>query len=597
VFASLLRRDEWGFFRELFRASHRLAAAWWVLLILRGALPAVFAVGLGQLVGAVQAGRSTAGPLAATGCAFLFLQALAPFQAQVSSNLGDRLTERLNARLLAAAVLPSGLGHLESPQLADNLALARDFELGLTGPELPLAMTFITGSLAELVSGVGQAAVLWAYSWWAPLLVGGGWFATQLLLRKSTVWDKLDGDVLAAQRQAEYSYRLAVDTPAAKEVRLFGIAQWVVGRFTDARRQLMDIRWRETRLPARRVAVAAALVIAANAGFFWPMASDASSGATTLASAITFAQAAIGASALAFGGMSWALPHAVQAVATVERLEPGLLQAGVISGGTEPADGRPQQTLRFRDVSFRYSAEEPPVLDGFDLEVPAGSSLAIVGYNGAGKTTVAKLLCRLYDPTAGRIEADGVDLRRLSVDSWRSQMATVFQDFVRYDVTLRENVAPKGGSEDDILAALRDAGAEETAGLDTVLAAGYEGGVDLSGGQWQRVALARVLYAVRTGARVVVLDEPTAQLDARGESEIFERLLAATRRAGCTTVLISHRFATVRHADQICVIEDGRVLELGSHDTLMAAGGRYRHMFDLQASRFGEEASDDEVLA
>jgi len=137
---------------------------------------------------------------------------------------------------------------------------------------------------------------------------------------------------------------------------------------------------------------------------------------------------------------------------------------------------------------------------------------------------------------------------------------------------------------------LADAGVDGVADLDTILAAGYEGGIDLSGGQWQRVALARVLHAVRGGAGVVILDEPTANLDVRGEAEVFERLLAATK--GRTAILISHRFSTVRHADQICVLEGGRVVEMGTHDSLMAAGGRYRTMFDLQASRFGEEEPD-----
>jgi ABC-type multidrug transport system fused ATPase/permease subunit len=171
----------------------------------------------------------------------------------------------------------------------------------------------------------------------------------------------------------------------------------------------------------------------------------------------------------------------------------------------------------------------------------------------------------------------------------------VFQDFVRFELPLRDNVAPSGGmTDDDVLAALDGAGARSVAGLDTILAKGYPGGTDLSGGQWQRVALARALAAVRGGAGVVLLDEPTAQLDVRGEAEIFERILAATR--GRTTILISHRFSTVRHADRICVLEHGAVVELGTHDELMARGGRYRTLFDLQASRFVELDEHGEEL-
>ena len=258
----------------------------------------------------------------------------------------------------------------------------------------------------------------------------------------------------------------------------------------------------------------------------------------------------------------------------------------------------PARDIRFRNLTFAYHGAAP-VLDRFDLTIPAGSSLAIVGQNGAGKTTLAKLLCRLYDPQSGAIEIDGVDLRDLALESWRDRVTAVFQDFTRFELPLRDNVAPAGAPDDVVRKALASAGADNLAGLDTVLARGYEGGTDLSGGQWQRVALARALCAVQLGAGLVLLDEPTAQLDVRGEAEIFDRILASTRH--CTTILISHRFSTVRHADRICVLEKGRVVELGTHDELMAAGGRYRTMFDLQAQRFGaaedEEGTTYDVLA
>ncbi len=226
------------------------------------------------------------------------------------------------------------------------------------------------------------------------------------------------------------------------------------------------------------------------------------------------------------------------------------------------------------------------MLEGFDLTVPAGTSLAIVGQNGAGKTTIAKLLCRLYDPDSGSIEIDGVDLRDLDLDEWRRHVAAVFQDFVRYELPLRDNVAPLGADDAIVTSALDRAGALGLADLDAPMAKGYPGGVDLSGGQWQRVALARAIAEVGAGADVVLLDEPTAMLDVRGESEIFRRVLAATSET--TTILVSHRFSTVRQAALICVVEHGRALELGSHDELMALDGRYRTMYDLQASRFVE---------
>ena len=165
---------------------------------------------------------------------------------------------------------------------------------------------------------------------------------------------------------------------------------------------------------------------------------------------------------------------------------------------------------------------------------------------------------------------------------------------MRFQLPLRDNVAPAGAPDAVVEAALAEAGAADLADLDTVLARGYDGGTDLSGGQWQRVALARALAAVRQGAGVVLLDEPTAQLDVRGEAEIFDRILEATRDA--TTILISHRFSTVRHADRICVLEHGRVVEIGNHDALMALGGRYQTMFDLQAQRFETDADAEESL-
>ena len=305
---------------------------------------------------------------------------------------------------------------------------------------------------------------------------------------------------------------------------------------------------------------------------------------------------------IAFGGLNWALDGAAAPVAAVLRLEPAMAPAGALAAPSQTvrsARGLPAREIRFRNVTFAYPQSDRPVLDGFELTIPAGSSLAIVGQNGAGKTTLAKLLCRLYDPQRGAIEVDGVDVRDLDVGAWRSRVAAVFQDFIRFELPLRDNVAPSGAPDDAVLAALAEAGAAGLAALDTPLARGYEGGTELSGGQWQRIALARALCAVRRGAGLVLLDEPTAQLDVRGEAEIFDRILAATRQA--TTILISHRFSTVRHADRICVLEHGRVIELGTHDELMAERGRYRTMFELQAKRFGatedEEGKAYDVLA
>ncbi|HEX9374458.1 MAG TPA: ABC transporter ATP-binding protein, partial [Roseiflexaceae bacterium] len=473
--------------------------------------------------------------------------------------------------------------------------VARDFDLGISGPPLSISMDFIAAGLVEMVGGLASAIVLAGYTWWAPLLLAGAWLATHWLLRESGVWrDRNTDEVREAQRHADYAYKLAVESPAAKELRLFGLADWVIERFRTRRRRLFELRWKATRLRERPVIWSLLLVLVANVVVFWSLGNTAAGGGLALGSLVTFASAAVSTSMIAFGGLSWALDSAAAPAAAVLRLEAAMEPAGALVKLSEaplhrlPA-GMPAREIRFRNVTFAYPTSTEPVLAGFDLTIPAGSSLAIVGQNGAGKTTIAKLLCRLYDPAAGAIEVDGTDLRDFDVDAWRSRVTAVFQDFIRFELPLRYNVAPGGASDDVVRRALEEAGAARLTGLDTVLARGYPDGTDLSGGQWQRVALARALCAVRLGAGLVLLDEPTAQLDVRGEAEIFGRILAATRRV--TTILISHRFSTVRHADRICVLEHGQVIESGTHDQLIAAGGRYRTMFDMQASRFEEEES------
>jgi ABC-type multidrug transport system fused ATPase/permease subunit len=491
-------------------------------------------------------------------------------------------------------VRPPGIGHLETPSLTSDLTMARDFDLGITGPPLAIAMGFIASGMTEMVGGFASAAVLFAYRWWAPIVIVLAWLATHWLLRESAIWkDRDTPEVRSAQRHADYAYRLAVNAPSAKELRLFGLAQWVVDRFASQRRHVLDLQWQATRLRERPVLWSLLIVLVANTLVFLMIAADAAAGRIDLARTVTFVSAAAGASMIAFGGLSWALDGAAAPVGAVARLRDPMAKAGALPLGNRPVSLTGQ--IRFRGLAFAYPGAERGVLDGFDLTIPAGSSLAIVGQNGAGKTTLAKLLCRLYDPRSGAIEIDGIDLRELDIDSWRSRLTAVFQDFIRYELSLRDNVAPHGAPDDVIRESLAAAGAEGLGALDTVLSKSYAGGTDLSGGQWQRIALARALCAVKLGAQVVLLDEPTAQLDVRGEAEIFASLLSSTRNV--TTILISHRFSTVRHVDRICVLEHGRVIELGSHDELMAAGGRYRTMFDLQASRFDEEIGEAESLS
>jgi ATP-binding cassette, subfamily B, bacterial len=596
----LRARQELRLAAATWRADRPMAAGWWVMLTLRGLLPAGFSIASGILVAAIERHGDLTIPFAAVGIVFVLLQVLGPLQTALSANLGDRTAAYLYDELTQACVSVPGIGHLEDPDLAADLQVARDFDRGMTGPPLSISMDFIATGLVDLVAGFAQAAVLFAFAFWAAPVLAGAWLATHWLLRESAVWkDRNTDEVRQAQRDADYAYRLAVDPPAAKEVRIFGLSDWVLDRFITRRRRLHQLQYAATRMRERSVLACLAVVLAGNGLVFWALAAAAISHHLGIGSLVVYAQAAVGTSMIAFGGLNWALDGAAAPVAAVARLKSAMAaKHTVVQSGSRPAAGMPATGIRFTGVSFAYpAAPSRPILRGLNLEIPAGTSLAIVGQNGAGKTTLAKLLCRLYDPTAGAIEVDGIDLRELDLASWRRRITAVFQDFARFELTLRENVAPRGAPDDVVSAALAGAGADGLAGLDTVLAKGYTGGTELSGGQWQRVALARALSAVSLGAGLVLLDEPTAQLDVRGEAEIFERVLAATRH--CTTILVSHRFSTVRHADQIAVVENGVVAELGSHDELMAHGGRYKTMFTLQAQRFATgtpEEGEEEVI-
>jgi ATP-binding cassette subfamily B protein len=266
-------------------------------------------------------------------------------------------------------------------------------------------------------------------------------------------------------------------------------------------------------------------------------------------------------------------------------------------------------TIEFEGVSFAYpgtgsgTGTGTPVVEGLDLVLEPGRSVAIVGENGAGKTTLLKLLAGFYQPTAGRILVDGVDLRDIDPRVWRRRLAVIFQDFTRFELSAFENVALAdptiAGAEDHARAAAEAASADGIidrlpGGWSTVLSRSYSGGADLSGGQWQRIALARALYGARVGGRVLILDEPTASLDVGAEVALFDQLL--THAAGCTAIVVSHRFSTVRRADRIVVLADGHIVEDGTHAELVARAGRYARLYGLQAQRFRDDSDPDPTV-
>ena len=591
----LTESGPWQVFAILPRADRALTIAWWAILGLRAVLPSVIAVLTGVLVGAITAGSGLVPALTALSVAFVAWQVLPQLHTAVSMNLGSQVSAILSDRLTAACVAPAGLGHLEDPGLAADLTAARDFDRGVTGPPMYLNIDFISGGLTQLLVGVVSAVTLLVYSWWPPIVLVAAWGSTHWLLRESGVWkDRNTGPVKLARQHSEYAFQLAMGPRPAKELRLFGLQEWVLDRFVRRRHELFELQYAATRLREKSVLGAFAIVLAANLLVFGVIGARALSGDLALDRVVIMAQLAIGVQFVAFGGLSWAMDDAMSPVLAVNRLETTMPPAGALFRGERTPVDRPGIGLSVRGLRFSYPRTTTPIYDGLDLDIAPGESLAVVGSNGAGKTTLAKLLCRFYEPSAGTIAADGIDLRELDVGAWRNRVTAVFQDLLRLELPLRDNVDPgRLATDEQILAALRDAGGDGLADLDTPLAKGYPGGTELSGGQWQRVALAR------RGAGLVLLDEPTANLDVRGEATIFARLLAevqaprAEGRTGATAILISHRFSTVRMADRIAVLTDGRVTEIGTHDELMAARGRYRRMFDLQASRF-DATTDDE---
>lgn len=584
----------WRLVRVLPGAHKGWAVAWWALLLVRAAMPSVFAVASGWLVAAVSTGDDVLGPLVGVALSLVVLQFVAPLHSAVSQNLGFLLGAHLADRLATATVAPAGLRHLEDPELAGDLSTAREFDLGITQVPMFLALDFVTAGFVQFLAGVVAAIVLATYTWWAAVLLLIAWSATHLLLRESGVWkDRNTEPVQRARRDSEYAFNIAVEPEYAKELRLFGLREWTLDRFAAARRLLFDYQYEATRLRERSIAAAALLVIAANLVVFWSLGAESASGSVSVAVTVVAAQLALGVQAIAFGGLNWALDDAAHPVQAVERLEPKIPKIGALRDLPvhELPTSRGGVAIQIRDLAFSYPRTSQPVYTGLSLDIAPGESLAIVGVNGAGKTTLAKLLCRFYDPDDGQILVDGIDLRALDVTAWRRQVTAVFQDVLRLELSLRDNVDPGHQAGDDqVRHTLHLAGAATVAGLETPLSKAYAGGTDLSGGQWQRVALARALCAVGTGARLVLLDEPTASLDIRGELTVFRRLLDGT--AGATRILISHRFSTVRMADRIAVLEHGAIIELGTHDQLIAAGGRYAQMYALQASRFDADTDD-----
>jgi ATP-binding cassette subfamily B protein len=407
----------------------------------------------------------------------------------------------------------------------------------------------------------------------------------------------------AVMRRAWYFTGVGSKARDAKEVRVFGLAGFVAGRYRRDYIAAITAGLPGLRGLHRRAASCFAVVLAGYVLALWTIAAAARDGSIDLrVLAIVLPMLAVTMSAGSLSTDDLTLAFTLAGLPDVAGLEHDLIRAAGVtavarreaeSSGGGPPDGGACGGLVLDGVRFRYPGGAADVLAGVDLELPAGTSTALVGVNGAGKSTLVGLVARFRDPTGGTIYSDGRDLAGLDPAAWQRGIAILSQDPVKYPVTAYQNVTfgalERAADTDGVRRAAELSGfAEVVAGLpagwDTVLTRELPGGVDLSGGQWQRLALARALFAGAHGARLLILDEPVAALDVRGEARFYERFLDIT--AGLTTLLISHRFATVRRADAICVLADGQVTERGTHAELVAAGGIYARMYAVQAQRF-----------
>ncbi|WP_055568578.1 ABC transporter ATP-binding protein [Streptomyces atriruber] len=608
--------------RLLWRAGPRHTVALTVTVVC-GALTGPFVVIatgwlVGDLPGAVEAGPGSAGArrvlvaLTVFGALILARTGLRALEGGLAEVLRLRAASVVEDRAMAAGTGPDGIGHLEEPGYADTLRLVT--EPNTRPDQLPVLLPEIVRPRLE---GIGLLVLLAPLGWWAPVLLG---LAAVLTYRSyQRLARSVHGSMQAASaviRRAGYLRSLAVDPEPAKEARVFGLGDWLAERMTAVWQSGMSTVWATRGTAARRACGAVGFVVLAEAVVLGYAAFAAARGDLALTQLVISAQAALAVPALGWvGDADNVVRDALLGLRSLAALE-ARGTAGDEEGASRNGAGNTARSadmngavgggfpevrrgIAFESVDFTYPGTDKPVLRGLDLEIPAGTSVALVGANGSGKTTLIKLLARLYEPDAGCVTADGADVREHEVRRWRRGISVVFQDFVKYPLTLRDNVgigAPDlAGDPGELERALEladGAGLLGTlgAGWDTVLSRQFAGGADLSAGQWQRVALARALLAARSGA-VLVLDEPTAHLDARAEAAFFDRFLTVS--GGATTLLVSHRFSGVRKADLIHVMDGGRIVESGTHDALMALGGRYARMYRLQADRFVDGAGEN----
>jgi ATP-binding cassette subfamily B protein len=579
-----------------------------LLNVALGLLPLAFIVATGVLLAWVPRAAGHAGdPWAVVGAVllvavalFVAQQMLAPFQSGLGETIGRQVDGACIDRLMSCSLTGLPVAELERSEVLDVLTdAAGGFERAMPTPgDAAAAVVALVARYSQLiaaavVTGVVLGPVLGVVVGLTALIVRFGQRGS--LGRIGELFTAL----APHRRRVAYLRRSAAGPGFAKEMRVNGLLGWYLDRHDDDTRAHLERLWAgRRRILFRPFLVLAAAGLAGGGVTLVGLSQIAAGGGLTLLQLGVAVQAVL--IPLRFGAYfpecDVQTQYGLQGLAAIRRLE--TLAGTTARGGAAP--GPLVRGVRFDGVTFGYPGRDRPVLDGLDLTLAAGRSTAIVGLNGAGKTTLVKLLAALYEPDAGRILLDDQPLSGVDTRAWHRRIAVIFQDFVRYELSAAENIGMavpgRVGDRAALLAAARRAGALDLItdlpdGLDTVLAPQYEGGVGLSGGQWQRIALARALLAVDAGASLLVLDEPTAALDVRAEAEFFDRFLDVT--SGVTSVIIAHRFSSVRRADHIVVLDGGRVAEQGDHEELMALGGRYAGLFALQARQFAAADSGD----
>jgi ATP-binding cassette subfamily B protein len=588
--------------RLLPSTGRALLASIAALVLVTPILSLVMTIASGVLIGSVPgavtggfdspAGRRLITAVAALGGSFVVYHTTMGLREVLAGISARRLDRRLKARIMDATLSPAGVAHVEDPEVLDLIAIARSDTAGVSPG------TAASGIVLVAVDRLGvlpPVVLLATFRWWLPVAVGLPMLWMRFTVRRH-VLNTLAVRFLEAPRirRAQYFVDLALTPSAAKETRVFGLGDWLGGRFAAQALSAFQAVWQERASGRRKLFAPLLTVMAAQVAGYLLIIDAAFAGALSL-SRLTILLTAMGgvSKIISFGNQDVQVEYGVATLPVIGKVERLMAARREAMAGASSAAGLPEHEVRFEGVCFHYPGSEHEIYNGLDLTLRAGESLAVVGVNGAGKTTLVKLLARLHEPTAGRITVDGIDLRELDADQWQRRVAAIFQDFTRYELSAAANVgfgALALADDHSALAAVAaQAGATSIieglpAGWDTVLSRRFTAGVDLSGGQWQRIALARALLAVRAGAGILVLDEPTANLDARAEAVLYDRFLEVTR--GVTTVVISHRFSTVRRADRIVVLDGGRVVEDGTHDELVGGGGHYARMFSLQAARF-----------